>query len=146
MTKTYELPNDKMIMADVDEKHHMATVSVYVLDDLVETVNKAGICEEENPTCTECRYYDHEKHHCPRFCRVIENTMAEITSEQTRWIPCSERLPEENIHVLCKFYMGGMAECYHAHDYWHIVGGFRIKIDDVLAWMSLPEGYKEEDE
>lgn len=28
MTKTYELFNDKMITADVDEKHHMATVSV----------------------------------------------------------------------------------------------------------------------
>ena len=39
-------------------------------------------CEEENPNCTECRYYDHKKHHCPRFCRVIENTMAEVTSEQ----------------------------------------------------------------
>lgn len=41
-------------------------------------------CEEENPNCTECRYYDKEKHHCPRFCKVIENTMAEITSEQER--------------------------------------------------------------
>lgn len=54
MTKTYELPNEKMIMADVDEKHHTATVSVYVLDDLIEAVNKTG-----------------------------------------RWIPVSERLPEE---------------------------------------------------
>ena len=42
MTKTYELPNEKMIMADVDEKHHTATVSVYALDDLVEAVNKTG--------------------------------------------------------------------------------------------------------
>ena len=42
MTKTYELPNEKMIMADVDEKHHTATISVYALDDLVETVNKTG--------------------------------------------------------------------------------------------------------
>ena len=41
-------------------------------------------CEEENLNCTECRYYDKEKHYCPRFCKVIENTMAEITSEQTR--------------------------------------------------------------
>ena len=42
MTKTYELANGKMIMADVDEKHHTATVSVYALDDLVEAVNKTG--------------------------------------------------------------------------------------------------------
>lgn len=41
-------------------------------------------CEEENLSCTECRYYDKEKHHCPRFCRVIENTVAEITSGQER--------------------------------------------------------------
>jgi len=40
MTKTYELPNEKRIIADVDEKHHTATVSVYALDDLVESVNK----------------------------------------------------------------------------------------------------------
>ena len=46
MTKTYELPNNKMLMADVDEKHHTATVSVYALDDLVEAVNKTGTWEE----------------------------------------------------------------------------------------------------
>lgn len=40
MTKVYELPDDKKIMADVDEKHHTATVSVYALDDLVAEVNK----------------------------------------------------------------------------------------------------------
>ena len=46
MTKIYELPNDRTIMADVDEKHHTATVSVYALDDLVETVNKTGHWEK----------------------------------------------------------------------------------------------------
>ena len=46
MTKTYELPNDKMLMADVDEKHHTATVSVYALDELVEAVNKTGTWQE----------------------------------------------------------------------------------------------------
>lgn len=75
----------------------------------------------------------------------IEALMAEgeiYDIDYSPWIPVSERLPEENIHVLCQFYMGGMAECYHAHDYWHIVGGFRIKIDDVLAWMPLPKPYE----
>lgn len=62
--------------------------------------------------------------------------------ESYQWIPDSERLPEENIHVLCQFYMGGMAECYHAHNYWHIVGGYRIKIDEVIAWMPLPPSYQ----
>lgn len=46
MTKTYELSNERMIMADVDEEHHMATVSVYVLDDLVKEANKADVIDQ----------------------------------------------------------------------------------------------------
>ena len=53
MTKTYELPNEKMIMADVDEKHHTATVSVYALDELVEAVNKIGHCKD-------CKYFEYD--------------------------------------------------------------------------------------
>lgn len=63
--------------------------------------------------------------------------------EQTRWIPCSERMPDINIHVLAQFVMGGMAECYYAHNWWHIVGGFRISGDEVIAWMPLPQPYRE---
>ena len=40
MTKTYEIPDGKTIIADVDEKHHTATVNIYALDNLVEAVNK----------------------------------------------------------------------------------------------------------
>ena len=56
MTKPYELPNKKMIMADVDEVHHTATVSVYALDDLVEAVNKTGywIMHENLRECSWC--------------------------------------------------------------------------------------------
>ena len=60
MTKTYELPNKKMLMADVDEIHHTATVSVFALDSLVEAVNKTGhwkptiVRGSESYTCSEC--------------------------------------------------------------------------------------------
>lgn len=67
MTKTYELANGKMIMADVDEKHHTATVSVFALDDLVEAVNKTGHCEE-------CKYFCELPHHIDVFGRCIRNT------------------------------------------------------------------------
>ena len=46
MTKTYELSNERMIMADVDEEHHTATVSVYALDNLVIEANKADVLEK----------------------------------------------------------------------------------------------------
>ena len=80
MTKTYELPNEKMIMADVDEKHHTATVSVYALDDLVEAVNKTGHwirelirnekggCIGAKMICSECEKdnkHDEYMNYCP---------------------------------------------------------------------------------
>lgn len=60
------------------------------------------------------------------------------------WIPISERLPEDYIHVLCQFYLGGMGECYLAHGAFHVVGGLVMTCNEVVAWMPLPEPYKEE--
>ncbi len=57
MTKTYELPNERMIMADIDEEHHTATISIYALDNLVEAVNKTGHwinLYSDNYKCSEC--------------------------------------------------------------------------------------------
>ena len=67
MTKTYELPNDKMIMADVDEKHHTATVSVFALDDLVEAVNKTGYCED-------CKHFRKLPFHADTLGKCIHHT------------------------------------------------------------------------
>ena len=66
--------------------------------------------------------------------------------EQTKWIPTSEKLPEDYIHVLCQFTLGGMGECYLAHGLFHIVGGVRLSHDEIIAWMSLPQPYKAESE
>ena len=63
--------------------------------------------------------------------------------EQTKWIPTSEKLPEDYIHVLCQFTLGGMGECYLAHGLFHIVGGVRLSHDEIIAWMPLPKPYEE---
>jgi hypothetical protein len=62
--------------------------------------------------------------------------------EQTSWIPVSERLPEEYIHVLCQFTLGGMGECYLAHGVFHVVGGLVMTCNEVIAWMPLPEPFQ----
>ena len=104
-------------------------------------------CEGEKPNCTECRYYDHEKHHCPRFCRVIENTMAEITSEQTRWIPVSERLPEDGTWNLFTDGKTISVERYKFDAIDHFFPNGRwFSLEEAVAWMPLPERYKEEEE
>ena len=66
--------------------------------------------------------------------------------EQTMWIPVSERLPEDYIHVLCQFTLGGMGECYLAHGVFHVVGGLVMTCNEVIAWMPLPQPYNAESE
>ena len=43
--------------------------------------------------CNTCREYDHERHCCPRYNRVIREALKEVKKDD--WVPCSERLPEE---------------------------------------------------
>ena len=81
--------------------------------------------------------------------------------EQTKWIPCSERMPEESSRYLVT---RGLKAC---NDLWNrvyivnysdLMGLCKEKIwwngnvgksdfekyDDVLAWMPLPKPYKAE--
>jgi hypothetical protein len=62
--------------------------------------------------------------------------------EPSKWIPVTERLPEDYIHVLCQFTLNGMGECYLAHGIFHVVGGVVMTCNEVIAWMPLPEPYK----
>ena len=72
--------------------------------------------------------------------------MAIKALESQRWIPISERLPEDYIHVLCQFTLGGMGECYLAHGAFHVVGGLVMTCNEVIAWLPLPEPYTESGE
>jgi len=77
-------------------------------------------------------------------CKAI-NELPPVTPK-TEWIPVSERLPEDYIHVLCQFYLGGMGECYLAHGVFHVVGGLVMTCNEVVAWMPLPQPYNAESE
>ena len=52
--------------------------------------------EECYKDCGECEAYNKEKYHCPKFCKVIKETVKEIEENHNGWIPCSEWLPEEH--------------------------------------------------
>jgi hypothetical protein len=77
------------------------------------------------------------------ICREAEE-MAIQALEQTQWIPVSERLPEEGVDVLACFYTGEgnykmMVSRRSDHNYWNGVG----RTSDMVAWMPLPEPYRE---
>ena len=81
----------------------------------------------------------------------------EALEQEPRWIPVSERLPEDgrpvliyawNVHHVIARYdsfrtENGYKKCWVTADAWN--GNTEIK-DDVMAWMPLPEPYKAESE
>lgn len=75
------------------------------------------------------------------------------TEAQQRWIPCSERLPEENGQYLITVkyvHVDGYDDIYAEHGEWTdgkwdmFCFGHCGKVENIIAWMPLPEPYREE--
>lgn len=66
--------------------------------------------------------------------------------KETQWIPCSERLPENNTDVIVCFHNGEITEMrYLGNEIFQGIYKHTTKV--IVAWMPLPEPYKEgEDE
>lgn len=71
---------------------------------------------------------------------------------EPHWIPCSERLPEENgqylITVKYKHVNDSYEDVYAEHGEWFdgkwdmFCFGHCGEVEDIIAWMPLPEPYK----
>lgn len=89
----------------------------------------------------------------------IEDTHQLLVNKNNGWIPCSERLPEEEKDYLCCYEyteIGGTHEGEKFKDYgvfyhdgykwikyWETINKKNIQ---VVAWQPLPEPYREEQE
>ena len=82
------------------------------------------------------------------------NRMAAGSSHTAEWIPCSERMPENNHSVLVylesRTIRGGHIHSIggYQNDVWFIRSGVETESYpnhewNVIAWMPLPEPYKE---
>ena len=119
-------------------KLYVEDLHSYSADDVSETLEFVTKALEQKSYKSEARRW--KRRYLDLKQRIIK------LEEQTRWIPVSERLPEDNIHVLCQFYLGGMGECYLAHGMFHVVGGVVMTCNEVIAWMPLPQPYNAESE
>lgn len=90
---------------------------------------------------------------CARTHKQLAEWLTELKRlrEQTRWIPCSERLPEENEYVgdVCKYYLiqdeyGDMYVAHLSSVGWIPINSLKAISDEVIAWRPLPKPYKAE--
>lgn len=87
----------------------------------------------------DCMMYDD-------LSRMLDELIAEIKG---KWIPVSERLPEEEHEVYCQLSDGSNAVLY-VQDNWGqmewVDGMMGTGTYDVVAWRENPEPYKAESE
>lgn len=111
---------------------------------------EAAAYEECYKDCGECEAYDKEKHHCPKFCKVIKETVKEIEENHNDWIPVEEELPETDKYILLSF-SNFSIPCVGRYEEDENGGAFYVGDDDetcvsqdmfVNAWMNLPDPYQ----
>ena len=60
--------------------------------------------------CHDCKEYDKDRHCCPRFNRVIQQTVEEIKAEQPEVIRCKDckyyQHSEISEHMVCRYIIG----------------------------------------
>ena len=97
--------------------------------------------------CSECEAYNKEKHHCPKFCKVIAETVKEIESDGG-WIPYTTNgeFPNNGQRVWLSFttpYTSYVKSAWWIYD--HFEWGNCKKVKDYpLAWKpyEVPAPYK----
>lgn len=71
----------------------------------------------------------------------IKNSLEKLKGQ---WIPCSERLPEENTKIIVCFAHGLVTALGFWDGLFHGVYDYTTEV--VIAWMPLPEPYRESEE
>ena len=88
----------------------------------------------------------------PAYLKKELETLA--LEQEPKWIPVSERLPKPGEYVgdVAKYYLaqneyGDMLVARYTHsEYWEQIYQLRSIGDEIIAWMPLPEPYKEDKE
>lgn len=102
---------------------------------LEEAIAHAKEVSENQYICEEC-----QKEH-----RQLADWLEELKSlrEKSKWIPCSERLPENAMNVIAQFSSGTVTELRYAGN-GIFEGIYEYSTRVIIAWMPLPEPYEGE--
>ena len=80
-----------------------------------------------------------------RLAMYEDREDAKDTNVLGKWIPCSERLPENAMNVIAQFSSGTVTELRYAGN-GIFEGIYEYSTKVIIAWMPLPEPYKQNDE
>ena len=91
--------------AEQQEKSYSTMIMYEVadlVDDLIEIVKQeAEQYEECYKDCGDCEAYNKEKHHCPKFCKVITEAVKEIEENHNGWISCNSGVLPKRSNSYC---------------------------------------------
>lgn len=116
--------------------------AIYIANQLAEEY------EECYKDCGECEAYDKDKHHCPKFCKVITEAVAEIEENHPGWISCSERLPKSGVTVIVSYkdrFLGdGTCEGWYdaPNEMWHLTDYEYSDNAEVTYWRERLAPYQ----
>jgi len=107
--------------------------------------------EEMDAICDSCEMGKHVCNILNEYNRLNDfgqtqrgNLLARLGAEREkrRWIPVSERLPEEMEGVLVTGQYGEVHTAYRDAEGWHLAINGLLYASHPLAWMRLPEPYE----
>lgn len=117
------------------------------------------LCDKKPGACPSWQKYGWTKCMNP-FCNRTSRLDHALELPDDGWIPCRERLPEVNKHVLIsrkewpyptpddgdRVFKGmRRKDPRNGEEIWWCYGPGYMADEDVLAWMPLPEPYREDD-
>ena len=110
---------------------------------MIENLEKTMNRNSSDPIAIQCYECADEHRQLAEWLKDYKRLL-----EQTQWIPVSERLPEETRAVLvwCPQYKNIYCAYLKKEQWWIFGAFFQIVPNEVIAWLPLPEPYREEGE
>lgn len=132
------------------------------LNQFIDWINDAPTIEPEphyDEWCTDCKEYNQELHYCPRWNKVIKQTVEDLKGVDRKWIPCVDgNEPKANAECWISTNAKYVRRATYAPRTNNQPNGFIVTVGSfgfyeygksAKAWMPYtqePEPYREEGE